>query len=360
MTHVDFESLAEVINSGSAVCLLGAGFSLMANQGDGGNAVPDTALLTSEIKQLMGVNEEEYLSLSDAAEICQDDSLQKSKLNSLLIRRLTSTVPTADQKWLVNLNWRAVFTTNFDDVIEQSRDNQDFMPITPTSDLSTASLGKLPIYYLHGRALDLREQDKDPSFVISESNYLELGSKNKLLYARLFNEIICARAVILIGYSLRDLEIAKGFLNKSGALREKTLIVTRSLDRGLASKRLEKFGTVVPIGLDGFRSELVKHSTDGRERQNLNYLREFVLGGENAGDETEITGDDFLKSVIVGRIDPIKYALQARSPETPYCVKRSRALEQIVHAPQQRFIVSSDFGNGKTAFLDQLAGNYIL
>jgi hypothetical protein len=57
MAEVDFENLADVIGSGAAVCLLGAGFSLIAKQANGSSPVPDTAGLTSEIKKLMGIED---------------------------------------------------------------------------------------------------------------------------------------------------------------------------------------------------------------------------------------------------------------------------------------------------------------
>jgi hypothetical protein len=107
--------------------------------------------------------------------------------------------------------------------------------------------------------------------------------------------------------------------------------------------------------LEGFKGELCKHAVERSEFKSFNYLREFMLADSSNAEEAEITGDDFLKSIIVGRIEPAKYALQARSLETPYCVERRRALDQVIGGAQQRFIVSSDFGNGKTAFLDQLA-----
>lgn len=353
--ETDFENLADIIQSGAAVCLLGAGFSLLAKQADTVTGVPDTASLTDEIKKMMGVDAGEFLSLSDAAEICEENVAEKLKLNALLIRRLTSTQPSNDQKWLANQSWRAIFTTNFDDVVEVSRGTKNFTPVTPVSNLSTVTPGALPIYYLHGRALDLREQDNNPSFVISESNYLQLGIKNKALYARLFNEIVCARAVVLIGYSLRDLDIAKEFPNQSGVLRGKTFIVTREGEGSLASRRLQKFGTVLPIGLHGFRERLEKCSTRSSANAAYQYLRKFDLDASFDDSAGEISGDDFLKSIISGRIIPEKFAAQAHSSETPYCVTRGKALEAVVNGSQQRFIVSSDFGNGKTSFLTQLA-----
>lgn len=193
---VDFEQLARTIRSGAAVCLVGAGFSSLARQGSNDESVPSTFGLTEEIKLLLSVDPNESLTLSDAAELCEENQAERLKLNQLIIQRLTSTRPSDDQRWLVNHNWRSIFTTNFDDVVENSFEENKFIPVTPASDIASVSRQKTPVYYLHGRALDLREQDKDPSFVISESNYLRMGEKIRP-YMHVFLMKYCAQGRLL-------------------------------------------------------------------------------------------------------------------------------------------------------------------
>ena len=354
---VDYEGLLRVINSGAAVCLLGAGFSTSANQADDVTPVPDTSQLTEHIKELLDVPSDVAISLADAAEVCEEGHADRIKLNTLLIQKLTSTKPSVFQRRLVEYPWRAIFTTNFDDVVEVARGSLAFTPVTPATDLTVNVSSRTPIYYLHGRALDLRENDRNPSFVISESNYLKLNSRNKLLYARLFNEIICARAIIICGYSLRDLDIAKEFLNSSGSLKAKTYIVVHPDDTGIAIRRLRKFGTVVPLGLEGFIRELESVKVDVSNEPSCQYLREFRLEHSPSLASAEITGDEFLKTVLTGRLEPGKIAMQQFGNDTPYCVMRDKALDIVKSSSQQRFIVSSDFGNGKTGFLAQLASS---
>lgn len=355
LTGADFEQLSRTIKSGAAVCLVGAGFSTLAKQGSSDEFVPSTFGLTEEIKTLLGVDSGEPMTLSDAAELCEEDPADRLKLNQLIVQKLTSTRPSDDQRWLVNQNWRAIFTTNFDDVVENAFDKSGFFPVTPATDIGSVAKQKTPIYYLHGRALDLREQDKDPSLVISESNYLKMGERNKALYARLFNEILCARAVVLIGYSLKDLEIAKGFLFSSDTIRSKTFIVTGSTEKSLTTRRLEKFGHVLPIGLEGFRSSVAMAVTSDHSLPSYQYLREFSVILSEDNESSEITGDDFIKTVISGRLEPEKIAAQPHSKDTPYYVERSAALDQVASGNHQRYIVSSDFGNGKTSFLTEVA-----
>lgn len=353
---IDFERLKRSIDAGAAVCLLGAGFSTQALDSSGNKKVPTTLELTDELKDLLGIPSEENMSLSDVAELAEESLSDRTKLNQHLVRRLTGTTPSNCQNWLLNLNWRSVFTTNFDDVVEQSQPSIGRIPITPASDISTIPPSKIPIYYLHGRALDLREKDENPSLVISESNYLNLDKKNRNLYARLFNEIACARVVVLIGYSLRDLEIAAKILKMSESSRDKTFIVTGPNDSEFAIRRLKKFGQIIPIGLEGLSEKLKNIPPATGQVSSIQYMTEFSLNGPGEQDsDSAVSGDDFIQSVLSGRIDPDKFASQNIDGDFPYCVERRVGIEAVIGGTQQRYVVSGDFGNGKTAFLQQLA-----
>lgn len=166
---------------------------------------------------------------------------------------------------------------------------------------------------------------------------------------------MCARAVIIIGYSLKDLDIAKGFLLNSETIREKTYIVTSPDEKPLTTRRLAKFGRALPIGLEGFRSSLTDANSVDYEMPSYQYLREFSVDISNDSTEIEITGDDFIKTVITGRLEAEKIAAQPRSEGAPYYVERRPALEKLSSGSSIRYIVSSDFGNGKTSFLAEAA-----
>jgi hypothetical protein len=351
---IDYDLIRQSIDAGSAVCLLGAGFSVLAQQADSNACVPDTASLTNCIKEVLEIPADVQLSLADAAELAQEEASSRNTLNTLLIRLLTSTRPSAEQEWFIRNNWRAIFTTNFDDVIEVASRGLNRVPVTPASKPTSVPANRTPIYYLHGRALDLRERDTDPSLVIAESNYLRMATRNRELYARLFNEIICARTVIITGYSLRDLEIASQFLGNSEALRNKTYIVTASDENAISRRRLQKFGTIVATGIDGFCQSLQSAVHIGPQASAYQYLEKVHLTVRQDAQEP-LSGDDFLATVLTGRIHAERYALQDISKENPYCVDRVQAIETVINGTQQRYIASGDFGNGKTAFLTQLA-----
>lgn len=345
-----FETSASAIRAGAAVLLIGAGFSRGTPVGSG--KVPSTFELTEELKEILGVPATENASLSEVAEFAHEIPDGKNKTTAHLIQRLTSTKPDKNQSYIISQNWRAIFTTNFDDVIEQVGVPNRTV-VTPVTDSSTISPVLTPIFYLHGRALDAREKSVDPKFVISESNYLNLAQKNRNLYAKLFNEIACARVIILIGYSLRDLDVASGFLKAEQAVRDKTIIVTSPDESGFTSSRLKKFGKVLPIGLQGF-VESLKAVPEIKGEFEPQFLQEEKLIGSSDENEAE----DFLRLVLRGELEIPRYVRQQTVDNEPYCIDRS-ALREIVSSGVSRFIISGDFGNGKSIFLKQAAANLI-
>lgn len=352
------ERLVDAITRGGAVCLAGAGFSVGATD-QSGRPVPSTTELIEEIKAQVDIDKSEEVSLSDIADYCEDNPLRQAALRQLLMKRLTLCNATAEQQAIIASPWRSIFTTNFDDIVERCAGDRALQCITPTLDPSVHDPTKTPLYYLHGRAKDLVESDIDPRFVISERNYLRLQEENRLLYSRLKNELFCANAIVILGYSMRDLDIARLLIEGGHAFRGKTTIVCSATDSEVSINRLRKFGTVLPIGCAELASHLraadsIRQSRDDRSYQFLDATLPVM-----AADEIE--GEDFVRLILTGSFSREKYRAQLQQgPTAPeiYCVRRKDALDSIIGRDAKginRFVVSSDLGNGKSVFLDQLS-----
>jgi len=354
-TDILCEALSD-LDSGAAICLLGAGFSIGAKDGFG-KAVPSVSDLEKEICDMIGISSEDGGNLAELAEYCLSDSALSPKLKELLIRRLTICTPSIDQKKILNVPWRSVFTTNFDDVIEQALGDKSFKVFTPSS--IDQQIGEaMPVFYLHGRALDMHESGADPRLVISETNYLDIKQKNRDLYAKFLNEISCANRIFFIGYSLRDIEIATRLFNIDNSIRLKSIIITREGDNKIAVARLEKFGSVFPIGLENFAQRLPKHFKDSTQ-----YLKEnspvFVNRITKSTPVADVSRDDVDRLILSGDFDSACFAAQLTSIENQqlYCINRVQKVDVIFEGIKNninRFVVSSDIGNGKTTYLAQV------
>lgn len=350
------ESLLDVIGK-SAVCFLGAGFSLGAKD-KSGNQVPDTESLCNEIKTLASINIKENASLSDLADYCQNNKLLKGKLNQLLINRLTLCEPTENQKTILSLPWRCIFTTNFDDITEVSIKDRKIQTVTPVKNTYSIDADALPVYYLHGRAQDILEGSADPGIVLSERNYLKLRERNHNLLATLENEVHTASRIFFVGYSIRDAEIA-GLIFNINNISEKSIVISSDDIGQIAKSRLEKFGKVCNIGVNG----LAKAIKDIKSR--INYddsecpLR-FVTEIKPESAKPEVSVNDVDSLILTGQFSYSAFASQMQSSDAQniYCVERKEKIEQIFDSFYEginKFFVSSDLGNGKTIFLNQIA-----
>jgi translation initiation factor 2 beta subunit (eIF-2beta)/eIF-5 len=351
------DRLTEIVSMGGAVCLLGAGYSIAATD-QNGLAVPSTSDLISEIKKKLGIAPSEYASLSDVADYCEESIEREQALRTLLISRLTLCKPDPDQEEVVLQPWRSIFTTNFDDIVERSLPTSRCQVITPSADPGVQNSNKTPLYYMHGRALDLLETDHDPRLVISERNYLQLHEDNRALYARLKNELFCAKLIVIVGYSMRDLEVARILIEGGHAFRRKTLIICSANETAMALSRLKKFGQPLPIGLAGLAAQLRSQSSNKSGATSDSF--QFIKSMRSVEAAKEISGDDFINLILTGSFSREKYQSQIQQYATSaelYCIRRKAALDTILQRSAtgvNRFIVSSDLANGKSIFLDQL------
>lgn len=351
----EIQRLRTAVASGAAVCLVGAGFS-RAGRDSRGRQVPSTEGLTQEIKDCLQIDSNEAASLGEIAEYASDSAEDVARIRQLLLARLTVTSPSEEQARLISLPWRAIFTTNFDDIIERADSKKRFTPVTPSTDTRVIRADQAPVYYMHGRALDLLERDIDPALVISELNYLQLDRRNRDLYARFFNEVFCARLLVIVGYSVKDLEIARGLLSRSSVIKEKTIIICAPTDGQFAQSRLAKFGTVLPIGLEGLATALASIPEKATVSTAFQFLEELTIPQP----ALDVTGEDFIKLILLGQLNLGKYLAQIHGGTggDQFCVDRSGATDIVLEGSERfvrRFIVSSDFGNGKSIFLSQLA-----
>jgi len=253
----------------------------------------------------------------------------------------------------MGMPWRAVFTTNFDDVAERSLPG-DTMIVTPVFDANNLRAGRKVLYYLHGRALDILSGAVDPSLVVSETNYLDLKDRNRNLYSALENEVHTASRIFFIGYSIRDSEIASRLFSIPG-LRQKSIVICGPTEKEVSLNRLKKFGEVFPMGVDAFADKIpdnIDEFTKGQTEEILSFVKR--VRPVEAKSELEIA--DIEKLILAGEFNYSAYALQEREAheEAHYCIPRRAEVEIVFSlANVNRFVVTSDLGNGKSIFMHQ-------
>jgi len=204
MSTVDIPSaLLQKLNSGNVALFLGAGASIPAGLPNGATLVK---YLSSKFSQC-------DTSIIDFMELCQDieetPPYSRTELVEFIKSKLDLISITDEHKTLTKYDWSAIFTTNFDEVVETAyRTTEDRLKscsaITKNnlgvnvSDRSKVNLFKV-MGTLHG--------EDESEMVLSRSDYNHSIARRSQ-YFKLLGDYIKSGTILYVGYSFKD-QIAK-------------------------------------------------------------------------------------------------------------------------------------------------------
>lgn len=253
---VELSRLIDSINPTKTVLLFGAGSSAPS----GAPSAHDLAEYLSSKFNLPS----EGFSLSEVASLAEQRA-SRQELIQALRDRLKNLHPTGGLLNLPLYDWKSIYTTNYDTLIEASYKRMGKEPIVYTSDFDftmhdASEVTKL--FKLHGTIeKDVAYGDRS-RMIITESDYDHTGNYRQSLYDRLRGDMAGSHLVI-IGHSLKDPDI-RAIANRaaelgeaaSGAWKISLLLYSRDEDRAeLFEKR--NF-TVCFGGIDEFFASLAR------------------------------------------------------------------------------------------------------
>lgn len=195
--------LRTVLESGDCVLFLGAGIGQNAHTPDGRSA-PDASTLAVDLANEFHLNPPENPDLARVAGFVEH-RIGRQELETFLQRRLMNLEPDESLTWLCSRRWAAIFTTNYDNLIERAYDLTPNPPQKPVSLTISSDLVRydprfeVPICHLHGKLFDT----VDSSVVITEKDYTSFRERRRMIFEFLKREF-AESTVLYIGYSNRD------------------------------------------------------------------------------------------------------------------------------------------------------------
>ncbi len=252
---IALSDLASRIKPENTVLFFGAGSSLPSN-------VPGVDKIKKRIHCTFGVDES--FSLSEMSSIVEQTRSRKELITTL--RSLFENVsPTGSLLNLPLYNWKNIYTTNYDDLIEQSykRKGKNISVISSNFDFTVQKIPEtIKLFKIHG-TIDKDEIDGIHSrIVLSENDYDLTFEYREHLYDSLKLDIAGSN-IVIIGYSLADQHI-KEIITKAIDINNKShnpatvylLLYTPDENRALLHERR---GVKVAFGsLDDFFVEIQK------------------------------------------------------------------------------------------------------
>jgi len=169
-----------------------------------GSPIPDGRTLASDLATEFKID---VGGVTDLAKISQIVELRKGRteLETFIRKRICNPAPDDTFCWISTVRWRAIFTTNYDNGIEEAYAQTSHPPQTPVPIAATSQLTsfdrrfQVPLYYLHGRLCP----PEKPRIIITESDYAEFRKQRQMMFEVLKLEFATS-AFLYIGYSNQD------------------------------------------------------------------------------------------------------------------------------------------------------------
>jgi|GEM_PF-1877968 len=342
---------------GDAILFLGAGFSIGGKNKKKEN-LPSARTLSKIICTDMGIDVADELTIVSERYI-RDTSKGKGldKFIELLKSNLTCVSTETVQKTIIGLDWKRIYTTNYDDIIEVASEEQGKEREKITATINKYAVKKLrgAIIHINGFIRNISADTFYEEFKITDESYLRNGFFDTKWKTQFEGDLRNTGAIIFIGYSLKyDLELQKVLYSLK--VNEKCIFIDiLGLDDSQKYK-ISTFGTLHEIGANGFAKEVeevrktyipknVIDKLQGVERVNLNDYEEI----------------DFGTKEVLNLLDKGDYQRRLLRSIKMYYVHRSDILETTKNIIKDYAIciLHSNFGNGKTITLEYLASELV-
>ncbi|MDE8761958.1 MULTISPECIES: SIR2 family protein [Rhizobium] len=254
------ENLIHEITPSRTVLLFGSGSSMPSG-------APSVAKLIAAYAQEFKVSAD--FSLSEITQLAENKSQSRRKVISLLRKYCSDLKPTGGLRNLPLYDWKSIYTTNYDRLIELSYEEREKRAKVFSSNFDFNSDHGQPdvsLFKLHG-TIEKDECDGHNSrIILTESDFTKTSNYREQLYDRMKSDLISADLVI-IGHSLGDahlkeLAIRAAKLNREAMGTGRVWLLSYTPDEDRASL-YEQFGLTVAFGsIDDFFKELAKKAPD--------------------------------------------------------------------------------------------------
>ena len=350
---MELEEALELGLDGHAVLFVGAGYSVGAVNRKGqplktGRELADHLASLADLPVATSLEDaaEEFISLYGEGELVD-----------VIKDEFTVSEVTAAQKQIAEIPWRRIYTTNYDNVLEEACSplNRNLKPLTLSATArlrDTRAASETQCVHLNG-FVELLDSDKIGSELkLTDSSYLT-ASVSESPWAILFRQdLSLARAVFFVGYSLWDLDIRR-LLFESPELSQKCFFVIGEHPEDATRRRASRFGAIVPVDTAGF-ANLLSEKSD----QYLPQVPEAHIGysiKKFAAPESQsvLSDQSIFDLLLLGQLKPD--LVWSSLHEGELYINERPGTQRVIDSLESRsrvVVVHSELGNGKTCFLE--------
>jgi hypothetical protein len=342
----------KVLDVEGSILFLGSGFSRGAENIRGTN-LPTGRELQEILANELGIASDEYDLRNLADEFASQPHLN---LYQTLYELFTVTKLQGLQKSILGLPWRRIYTTNYDDAVEFAyQHSNNPSPSFSYNDQKPMKLRNGSVIHLHGVIRSTTEENVLSQLVLNENAYIRQHFEKSLWYDEFERDLRFCSACFFLGYSLGDYHIS-ALLMQNETLCQKTYFVTRETYDRIFSHRVNRYGIILPIGIEGF-AELCRTLPRPERLANPHSLKAFKYL-DPFKDKRALAAPtplEILRLVTYGTFNYLRCL--STLPRAEYVVPRQKLADQAAKelATARCLVVHSRLGNGKSIFLHILA-----
>lgn len=349
---MELEQAIEKVLDGQAVLFAGAGFSYGAKNGKG--EVPSASKLKDNLLQDMGMNGDSEYNL----EIIADFYKKKKSSNELVdkLREEFNIIKVAEHhKKIMTLQWKRVYTTNYDQVIEraskESESGYSRDAIILSDDFEASGKSTICVH-LNGYIERLNADKLDSEFKLTDRSYSCDALVGNPWFEFMVNDFEAASAIIVIGYSMQfDIDIKRLF--SAPGISKKVIFIDSPKIDDISKELIENYGTCYPIGIDKFIMKIEEAKKDYVPSVNYSF-KSFKCIYHDTMTSVPPSYEDIVKFYIEGKKND-KLLEKDASGEYKYVLNR-KAMSYFLRnfSNVKVFIALANLGNGKSIFLDMV------
>jgi hypothetical protein len=353
---MELQNAIKTIFEGNSLLFTGAGFSLSATNMNGTNFKSAYYLAENLYKECGENNDGD---LENAVDIFLD-KFGEIKLIEFLKNEFTVSTLSNELSVYGQVNWKRIYTTNYDNVIEAAyqKFGKVITPVTLT-DRSIDYNKQNVCIHLNGNITNLNQSTLNSEFKLTNVSYLTQAFLESEWINLFSMDLSTADSVFFVGFSMKyDLDI-KRLIYANPELKDKTFFIVAKNESASSLRLLAKFGTPIPIGVEEFSEKIINEKKAYIPPiTKLEHYFSFKKTEISSKHLLPVVKDSDIFNLFVNGISNenlLYYSLQL--PEKyPYYIFRSKfekILEQLEHG-EKNFVLHSDMGNGKSLFLNGL------
>lgn len=346
------EEAVQYAITGNALLFCGSGFSVGATSING-KPLPIGKGLCELLKKELGILDDD-----DDIEYYSTKFIEKydySKLIKLLKDNFTISSYKEYHEVISNIDWRRIYTTNYDNLIEDSGKEYKRRAATLSDIPRENSNHKELVVHLNGSIHNLDRERLDNEFKLTMCSYSSTEFIESDWYEIFKNDIDSAKAIFFIGFSLKyDLDIRRAITSRKG-IREKCFFIDSIHLTSKNEDILSKYGSVLKIGTDGF-ANIVKDISNSYVKPEgfKEPLYVFEEYDKVEPPYVKVRDEDVINLLCRGEY--IRDLLIYNSINNKYVFRREavKKVLDLIENGKRFIILESDFGNGKTCTLNIL------